>query len=266
MGKYVSVLGACMVIAAMITTLPRLFTEMTSSLDHVSTRGENTAPSAPQAPSQPIDWGSIGVGAAIVVLVGVTAVAVVTAWRVTAARRRRRARQIEAWSKGEKAFAEASNLLWDFEKDPMSVYFIRPLLADTNERASAEFYTAYAAANDLHTEAMPTDDDLIDEFAAAAKDAVAAFHRADESARRKARLGIGPGDHLFTVAESKKVDQARKLLAAALDPAATPSEATTAHDRALRLLDDVGVVIPERLVTKVTLSLEAAHRQAITAA
>lgn len=265
MGKFASVLGAFMVVAATITTLPRLFSEMTSSMDR-STRVENTAPAVPPAVSQPIDWGSVGVGAAVVVAMIVMAVVAVTAWRVTATHRRRRARQIAAWNTGERSFAEASNLLWDFEKDPMSVYFIRPLLADTNERASAEFYTAYAAANDLHTEAMPTDDDLIDEFAAAAKEAVAAFQRADESARRKARLGIGSADRMFTVAESKKVDQARKLLAAALDPAATPSEAKTAHDRALRLLDDVGVVIPERLVTKVTLSLEAAHRQAITVA
>lgn len=230
-----------------------------------------TAPAQPAPADAPIDWAVVLIIGAVIALV---AVLVVTVWlSVKAVKRRRvraeeraalRQRQIDRWNVGVAALAEASDGLWAFEQDPMSVYITRPLLADTSEPASAEFYTAYGLATELHSETIPDDDPSIEAFVTAAKQARDAFVRADQNALRQARLGYTAGGRKFTAGEQRKVDQAGKLLNHAFGAGTTPQEAKSAHAKALSLLDDVGVVVPERLVAKLTLSLEQAHRPELT--
>lgn len=179
--------------------------------------------------------------------------------------RERRAAQLQRWSKGVKAVESVSEMLWDFESDPESVYFTRPLLADVTEPDSAKFYAAYAKVQALHTEAVPLDDEQIAAFVTAAGEAERAFGVADENARRKARLGVVSSGRILTIEEKRKLGQARKLMAQALDAANTTEAAASAHAKATELLDEVGVVVPERLTTAVVRQIEATHRAALTA-
>lgn len=177
----------------------------------------------------------------------------------------RRQQQIDRWTNGLSTMNATAEALMAFEVDPEAVYFTRPLLADTTEPASARFYTAFATAQTLKLENIPTDDDAITAFVNAATEAQQAFNAADENARRKARVGVSSNDRTLSATDKRKVDQARKLMATATNPAASPNEADVAHRKALELLDAVGTIIPERLVTKVTRQLETVRRQAITA-
>ncbi|WP_207555075.1 hypothetical protein, partial [Mycobacteroides abscessus] len=140
----------------------------------------------------------------------------------------------------------------------------RPLLADVNEPATARFYTAYGEAQALRTDTVPTDDQRIADFLKAAQEALHAFGIADENARRKARIGVVNGDKYLSTGEKRKLDQARKLLAQAMDPAASSSEASAAHAKALELLDSIGVVIPEKLATKGFRAIEQRRQLALT--
>lgn len=229
------------------------------------------APAPAQPADAPIDWTVVLYIGAVIAVVAVLAV---TIWlSVKAVKRRRsrveerealRQRQSDRWKVGVVALAEASDGLWAFEQDPMSVYITRPLLADISEPASAEFYTAYGLATELHSETIPGDDSSIEAFVTAAKQARDAFVRADQNALRQARLGYTAGGRKLSAGEQRKVDQAGKLLNHAFGAGTTPQEAKSAHAKALSLLDDVGVVVPERLVAKLTLSLEQAHRPELT--
>lgn len=226
---------------------------------------------APQ-PDAPFDWTPVGYVVGIIAAIAVVVALVWLAWRAvrrgrarTAERKALRRSQIDRWNIGVAAYGKASDGLWEFENDPMSVYITRPLLADTSEPASADFYTAYGLATERHAETVPTDDAAIEAFVTAAKQARDTFVRADDNARRKARLGYTSGGRQFTAPQRNKVDQARKLLTNAFDAGATPQEARAAHAKALELLDAVGVQVPERLVSKLTLSLEQAHRPELTA-
>lgn len=128
-------------------------------------------------------------------------------------------------------------------------------------------YTALAPAQGLHTEQVPVDDDAIAAFAAATAAARTAFDTADANARRKARIGIVRDEHgerALSDNERRKVGQARKLLAQALDATATPQFARNAHEKALSLLAEVGVDVPQRLVVKVIDALETSRRLALT--
>ena len=69
----------------------------------------------------------------------------------------------------------------------------------------------------------------------------------------------------LTRAETRRLEQARKLLAQALDPANTPELATQAHTKAHELLDEVGLIIPERLTATTVRSIEALHQTALPA-
>lgn len=153
----------------------------------------------------------------------------------------------------------------EFESDVESVYFTRPLLADVTEPLSGVFYTAYGDALSLQIETTPTDDDQISAFVTAANAAQRAFTAANDNALRKARLGVVHGDRKLTPEEKRKLGQARNLVAQALDHANTPELATTAHSKAQELLDEVGVIVPERLATSVVRSIETLHQSALTA-
>lgn len=263
----------------MITQLPKLFADLngadagkTPPVAAPPSPAAPPPPAPPQPADTPFDWTPVGYIVGILAVIAIVVALVWLSWRVirrgrarAAEREALRRSQIDWWNIGVTAYAEASDGLWEFEKDPMSVYITRPLLADISEPASADFYTAYGLATERHAEAIPTDDAGIEAFVTAAKQARDTFVRADDNARRKARLGYTSGGRQFTEHQRNKVDQARKLLTNAFDEGATPQEARAAHAKALELLDAVGVQVPERLVSKLTLSLEQAHRPALSA-
>lgn len=218
--------------------------------------------------ADPIPWAQIGLGALVFLSV---ALAGFTLWRIGRARSRASAKrrdQVRRWTQGVKAFNSASDALiafeMEFENKPDAAYFDRPLLADVNEPATARFYTAYGEAQALRTETIPTDDQHIADFLKAAQEALHAFGIADENARRKARIGVVNGDKYLSMGEKRKLDQARKLLAQAMDPAASAAEAASTHAKALELLDSIGVVIPEKLTTKGFRAIEQRRQLALT--
>lgn len=220
------------------------------------------------AVADPISWAHVGLGALVVLGVALVGFAL---WRIGRARSRAAAKrrdQVQRWAQGVKALNAASDALiafeMEFENKPEAAYFDRPLLADVNEPATARFYTAYGEAQALRTDTVPTDDQRIADFLKAAQEALHAFGIADENARRKARIGVVNGDKYLSTGEKRKLDQARKLLAQAMDPAASSSEASAAHAKALELLDSIGVVIPEKLATKGFRAIEQRRQLALT--
>ncbi|GAA2417615.1 hypothetical protein [Mycolicibacterium llatzerense] len=230
------------------------------------------APPASAEPSTPIDWTPFIIAAAVAAGGGGLGYAGYKTWSAIDERRHRKAlrevarqAQLDRWAIGLASYTIAAEALMAFETDPESVYFTRPLLSDTNEPATASFYTAFGAAQSLKLETAPSDDTAIDAFVAAATAAEQAFLEADQNARRKARIGIVHQDRRLTDTEKRKLDQARKLMSTATHPGTSPTEAQAAHTKALFLLDDVGVIVPERLVTNVTRCIETVQRQAITA-
>ncbi len=232
---------------------------------------EPTAKPTPE-PSTPIDWTPFVIAAAVVGAAGGLGYAGVKTWSVIDERRHRKAlrdvarqAQLDRWAIGLASYTIAAEGLMAFETDPESVYFTRPLLSDINEPLTAFFYTAFGAAQSLKLLNPPADDAAIDAFVAAAAQAEQAFLEADQNARRKARFGIVHQDRRLTDTEKRKLDQARKLMTTATHPGTSPTEAEAAHTKARLLLDDVGVIVPERLVTNVTRCIETVQRQAITA-
>lgn len=222
-------------------------------------------------PSTPIDWTPFIIAAAVVGAAGGIGYAGVKTWSAIDERRHRKAQrdgarqaQLDRWANGLASYTIAAEALMAFETDPESVYFTRPLLGDINEPLTAYFYETFGAAQSLKTSRAPADDAAIEAFIVAASAAKQAFLMADQNARRKARFGIVHQDRSLTDTEKRKLDQARKLMTTATHPGTSPTEAEAAHTKALRLLDDVGVIVPERLVAKVTQCIETVQRQAIT--
>ncbi|BBX30511.1 hypothetical protein B7435_30095 [Mycolicibacterium peregrinum] len=249
--------------------------EANSNQDHSSSQAPATtppaAPSAPNMPAEPADWTIVGLVAIIALTVLVMAVLAWFAWRHLTKRgvdkreqQARRDGQIALWTQGLNALDKTSEALMEFETDPESVYFTRPLLGDVSEPATAAFYTAYGAARNLCTETIPSESSLVIAFAEAAENARRAFGVADENARSKARRGISHNGHKLSPEESRKIDQAQKLMRQARDPALTEAHAHNALTKALELLDAAGVIVPERLTANVTKSIDTIHRKALT--
>lgn len=230
------------------------------------------SPSSSPAPADPpTDWLTVALVAIIAIAALAVAVLMFVAWRHLTKRgadkreqQARRNDQIEMWQRGLNALAETQEALMEFETDPESVYFTRRLLADVNEPATATFYTALGTAQTLCTETIPTDPVLITAFVNAANAARRAFDVADENARFRARRGISHNGHKLSREERRKVDQAQKLMRQAHDPALTEAHARNALAKALDLLDEAGVVVPERLTANLTKSIETIHRKALT--
>lgn len=280
-------LGVSAALCAPLWLLPTVFKTLLHA-DTASTPSSDVPPSpstsaaapstppaapAPQPDVDPAAWlvpmGIAAAGiAAIAALIGSSIViARIIAGRRTArgqAQQRREA-QLQRWAAGEKALNATSGALMEFESDVESVYFTRPLLADVTEPLSAAFYTAYSDALSLQLDTVPTDDDQIAAFVTAANAAHRAFTAANDSALHKARRGVVHGDRELTPAEARKLGQARKIFAQALDPANTTEAAATAHSKAQDLLDEVGLIVPERLASTVVRSIEALHQPALTA-
>lgn len=229
-----------------------------------------TEVSAP-APAQPTDWTTVAIVGVIALAVLAAAALIFATWRYLAqravdkrAQHARRAAQIELWQQGLKVLGATRQAVMDFETDPESVYFTRRLLGIVSEPRTAAFYTALGTAESLCTDTIPADTDMITAFVEAANAARRAFNAADENARRKARQGIGDDGQKLSRDERRKIDQAQKFMRQAHDPALTEAHAHNAMAKALDLLDQAGVIVPEHLRTNVTKSIETIHRRALT--
>lgn len=249
---------------------PTATTAITSAPSSAPTPATPTPPES-QPHHEPIDWtwaAYLAVGLAL--LVAAIALIATTWWALSRRhsqirqRRARRHNQIDRWNRGLATLNATSAALAEFEFDREEVCFNRPLLGVLDEPATAEFYDAYATALDLRTDTIPLDDNAIATFVAAATKARNAFTRADENARRKARKGITVNNQHLTGNQRRNVDRARILMAQAADPSATPEFARNAQTKALDLLDEADMHIPERLIAHITRSVEAAHRAALT--
>jgi len=241
------------------------------STNAATTSAQYTPDSAPSNTFHP-DWAAVAeVLAVLVVIAALVAIAAV-AWHLIAkhhtARRdahQYRQDQITRWEAGQRVFRTVSEQLTEFEMDDEAVHFSRHLLADITEPLTAAFHEAYSKASALNVERPPHLDAAITAFVTAADDAQRAFGAASDNALRKARVGIISAGRQLTSDEQRRLGQARKLLNQALDPASTQEEATTAHTKAYRILDEVGVVVPERLKARTIRSIEALHKSELTA-
>lgn len=295
MNSMVRMMCGCVLVVAMFSMLPVFAKQAATVVNELSGAPTSTSQAAPppSAPppapesrptlapddlsppggdQSPTGWTVLAIIGAVCGCVLVVIVVGFFLWRSVSRHRgalrearERRAAQLQRWSKGVKAVESVSEMLWEFESDPESVYFTRPLLADVTEPDSATFYAAYAKVQALHTETVPLDDEQIAAFVTAAGEAQRAFGVADENAWRKARLGVVSDGRILTIEEKRKLGQARKLMAQALDSANTAEAAASAHAKATALLDEVGVVVPERLATVVVRQIEATHRAELTA-
>ena len=232
----------------------------------------DSAPVEPSPPAQPMDWSwlrDIGIAAAVIVSI-VVVIGAVVAFKhhrrdVRAAAELAadtRAGQRERWAKGLAAYERAADALIGAETDPHTI-FVRPLLLDTQEPATAAFHDAFAKADTLHVENVPHDDTSITEFVAAATAAERAFEAADDSARRKAKAGVTHADRRISSDETERLARARKLLTLALDPATEPEHARNCYTKIGELLDGI-VTVPARIDQQMQRQIETVHRPALT--
>ena len=102
----------------------------------------------------------------------------------------RRVDQIRRWRIGTTALDETASAVMAFEMDPEAVLFTRPLLADVDEAATAAFYSAYGAAQNLRTPVIPPDEAAITASVTAALEAQRAFkpQTPTPGAKQRARI------------------------------------------------------------------------------
>lgn len=138
-----------------------------------------------------IPWLAVGVTALGALCLAVLGVWLWSLYQARGRARARRGDQISRWNSGLAELNAASEALMAFELDcerhGTAGSLARASLGDVTEPATAEFYAAFNEAQALRTDAIPTDDDRIAEFVAAARTAWHAFKFADDSARRKAQ-------------------------------------------------------------------------------
>ena len=280
MHEFRSLIMGCALVLAMGFMLPTVLQSATKIGETFTEQGSSNSPgpvedptptSSPAPAESPADWTTVGLVAIIAVAVLTAAVLAWFACRHLTKRgadkreqQARRSDQIELWQRGLDALAETQEALMEFEIDPESVYFTRRLLADVNEPATATFHTALGNAQTLRTDTVPTDPVLITAFVDAANAARREFDVADENARSKARRGISHNGHKLSDEEGRKIGLAQKLMRQAQDPALTEAHARNAFTKALGLLDEAGVIVPERLTANVTKSIETIHRKALS--
>lgn len=129
-----------------------------------------------------------------------------------------------------------------------------PMMTDLREPLTVAFHRAKALADDLR----PTPDrQLNTEALAAYSDAVreytTSFNLAEREARRRRQSDFSP-------VEREALERARKLIAVAMDSAATPAERQSAYRAAARELEGI-IAVPEpaavQLEQQIALALEA---------
>lgn len=129
-----------------------------------------------------------------------------------------------------------------------------PMMIDLREPLTVAFHRAKATADDLRpapdvhpsSEALRTYSDAVREY-------TTAFDLAEREARRRRQSDFSP-------VEREALERARKLIAVAMDSAATPAERQTAYRAASRELDGI-IAVPEpaavELERQISLALES---------
>lgn len=257
-------------------TITAMLPTVTSYLNTLAGGSKPEAAPADPAPQPeadaPTDWTwlkYVGIGLAIAL---VLALLVFVAHRITTRRQRARnaadaarevrAAQIERWGKGRAAYEHVALGITAFETDPETI-FIRPLLLDTTEPATAALFDTFDEVGKLHLENVPRDETLITTYVDAALAAKRAFDRADQDARAKAREGITSGNRRLTATEARNLVRAKGLLKVALDPSTESAHARNAYRKVTELLAGV-ITIPEKFENQVVRSIDAVHRLELT--
>lgn len=265
--------GAVVAVAALVS-LPSLFGVVASIGADAAGQDDSADPAAstvPAEPEPPMDWSWVKYVAIAAVVVALTAACVVMVRRsvrksraAAAVESELRAAQQQRWLKGVTVFREVALALTEAETDPYTI-FVRPLLLDIDEPATAAFHAAFEAADTLHAETAPRDEALITEFVAAAKAARTAFDVADSTARRKMKSHITNGDRAMTPAEVRNLSRAENLLTLALDPGTSTKHADNLYAKVTEMIAGT-VTIPAHIERRVRGRLDAIHRPALTAA
>lgn len=182
-------------------------------------------------------WGGIGLGA--------LALAAVGGWGAYRLRKRRTARR-RRWQALERDHDAVATAYGEYLTDVLA-WLDRPTLNDAGVSETAALLHALDAAEDAR---RGGDVDRYQETVASLR---TAWKAADDRART-----VGLGD--LPPAERRTVEQARKLLATALDTASgSEHERRSAYAKARSLLDGVLVVPPKAIE-----ALETTHRLALT--
>ncbi|MFH8642065.1 DUF2786 domain-containing protein [Streptomyces goshikiensis] len=183
-----------------------------------------------------LTWGGLALGG--------VAVAALTGWGFWSVRRRRIAmrRRRQALERSHDTVAAAYG---DYLGDVLE-WLDRPSLSDVSVPATAALVQALAAADDARL-----GDDL-DRYQRAVAALRTSWQAADDHARRTGLRQLPP-------AERSAAEQARKLLATALDTGSgSEHERRAAYAKAGRLLDGILVVPPQAVA-----ALEDSHRLAL---
>lgn len=249
---YSSVVGYVMfgfVGVAAITTLPKLImSTVRVTGDMVADTDPPEAPVGPTVPAQPstdsshVDWTWVLTVLVVVAIVAATAVAIFIAWRAIAryrrhvtARRATRTAADELWNEAQRICDDVLSCVAAWEFDPQERYFNRPLLADSGEQLTADWWEAHAAMMAALPERRPADCKKARAAVVAAEHAREAWEKAWHYA---GNIGLGtlPGH------DRRRMQQAQKILAQSADQATTDAERAVCIDRVVAILAEVTAV------------------------
>lgn len=159
----------------------------------------------------------------------------------------------DRWNLLRGRLGAVSEVLANFETDPEMFYFSHRLLRDVNEPATQKFYDAYYAACALNTDTVP-DEDGMDNFTEHVERAERAWDAASANALRKSRQNVVGENIKLTTAQIADAETARRLLTVALNPAASPHEASLAWDKAQKLIVSLGAAASDDETRKLRVS------------
>lgn len=162
------------------------------------------------------------------------------------------------WGEATQIAHDLSEKMAAWEFDPEQRYFLRPLLADSNEALTSAWLDAKADLDAALPERLPADRAR----AQAARDAA---HRASEAWDAAWRYAGVVGLGTLDVRDRRRMQQAQKILAQAADQATTEAERATCIDRIVTILYEVTAVdrtsILRTIATHVSAQLALPARQ-----
>jgi hypothetical protein len=159
----------------------------------------------------------------------------------------------DRWNLLRGRLGAVSEALANFETDPEMFYFSHRLLRDVNEPATQKFYDAYYAACALNIDTVSDEDGVVN-FAEHVERAERTWDAASANALRKSRQNVVGGNIKLTSAQIADVETARRLLTVALNPAASPHEASLAWDKAQKLIVSLGAAASDDETRKLRVS------------
>ena len=161
--------------------------------------------------------------------------------------------RIDCWNLLRGRLGAVSEALANFETDPEMFYFSHRLLRDVNEPATQKFYDAYYAACAFNTDTVPDEDGVVN-FTEHVERAERTWDAASANALRKSCQNVVSGNIKLTAAQIADAETAKRLLAVALDPAASPHEASLAWDKAQKLIVSLGAAASDDETRKLRVS------------